>query len=234
MIIPDAHTHIDYIDRLNPDAHAVVNSVIEDDWLKVAQLCHERLGLIPALGLHPWYLTAQLCHNTEWRTRLDNLLSTVPNVTVGEVGLDRSTIVPLSVQTEILEMQLESAKQHNCAVSIHCFKAFDILIPIIRRYNLTYILHGYSGSVEITKQLLDMNCYFSFGMIQPNRLNKLSTIVSLIPKERLLVESDGKAEADLTTTAKLLEVEAAQLCENFKKAISPRKDAGRFIGTRKF
>ena len=225
-MIPDAHTHIDYVKRLCPDAHAVVNSVIEDDWIKVAQLCHDKQQLIPALGIHPWFATAQLCHNTEWLDRLDKLLSSVPNATVGEVGLDRSTIVPLSMQTYVFEMQLNLAKQHNCAVSIHCFKAFDILIPIIRRYPLTYILHGYAGSAEITRHLLDLECYFSFGHIPDNRRAKVSTIVPLIPKERLLVESDGKDNADLAATAKLLEVEAAQLCQNFKKAVSSRKDAG--------
>ncbi|MBP5706911.1 MAG: TatD family hydrolase, partial [Spirochaetales bacterium] len=140
--IPDAHTHIDYVSRLNPDAHAVVNSVIEDDWLKVAQLCHDQPLLHPALGIHPWFAAAQLCHETEWLSRLDNLLCTVPNVSVGEIGLDRAAKANIDIQTEIFEMQLQLAKQHNCAVSIHCFKAFDILIPIIRRYPLTYILHG--------------------------------------------------------------------------------------------
>ena len=151
---------------------------------------------------------------------MDNLLCTVPNVTVGEIGLDRAAKASIDIQTDMFEMQLQLAKQHNCAVSIHCFKAFDILIPIIRRYPLTYILHGYSGSADVTRQLLNLDCYFSFGIIQNNRLNKLSTIVPLIPMERLLVESDGKAEADLEATAKLLEIEAAQLCQNFKKAVS--------------
>ena len=216
-IIPDAHTHLDFVSQGVP---AVVNSVSVDDWQQVAQLCQEHPILLPAFGIHPWSVTAQLCADKSWADRLDSLLSSVPNASVGEVGLDRSTSISLDMQTRILERQLDIALQHNCAVSIHCFNAFDILIPIIRRYHLTYIMHGYSGSAQITKQLLETDCYFSFGRIQDNRLSKLRTIVSLIPKERLLVESDGKAEADLTATAKMLEVEAAQLCENFKKAVS--------------
>ncbi|MBR6201307.1 MAG: TatD family hydrolase [Spirochaetales bacterium] len=218
-IIPDAHTHLDFVSQGVP---AVVNSVSVDDWQQVAQLCQGHPILLPAFGIHPWSVTAQLCADKSWADRLDSLLSSVPNASVGEVGLDRSTSISLDMQTRILERQLDIALQHNCAVSIHCFKAFDILIPIIRRYHLTYIMHGYSGSAQITKQLLETDCYFSFGMIRHNRLDKLRTIVPPIPKERLLVESDGKVEADLEQTAdtlaQLCGITPEQLCDNFDAA----------------
>ena len=77
--IYDAHNHLQDV-RLAPHLegvlarldevelkHAVVNGTREEDWNGVIQVCAKDNRLLPALGLHPWYVRER---STEWKKKL--------------------------------------------------------------------------------------------------------------------------------------------------------------------
>ncbi len=200
MTLINSHTHLE-CDKNIP---SIVNATNPDDWEQVKKVCRSSDRLYAAFGIHPWYITpAVLADRNVILDRLQTLLAE-PYASLGEVGLDNSIGLELSEQERILEDQLSIADNLKSLVSIHCFAAFHRLLPIIKKHRLTYILHGYNGSPEITKSLLEYDTYFSFGGIQSGRMSKVAKLLEIIPPERLLTETDSKPNVDLVTVAATL------------------------------
>ena len=65
----------------------VVNGATESDWPDVARLAREFPDfVIPAFGLHPWYVAAR---GPRWFDQLREHLDALPGAVIGEIGLDR-------------------------------------------------------------------------------------------------------------------------------------------------
>ena len=76
-------------------------------------------------------------------------------------------------------------------MSIHSKFAETEVLRILKAYNLSsVIIHWYSGNISDLSKLIDWGCYFS---INSNMClsEKGRTIISRIPSDRLLIESDG-------------------------------------------
>lgn len=218
-MICNAHTHINSILREN---FAVINGTQISDWQSVADICNKNSYLFPAFGLHPWFITDDIIiHMDNFLTALSNFLQ-LPHASLGEVGLDKNIALKIETQKQVLIKQLELADRFNLTTSIHCFGAFDRLLPILKKFNLKYVLHGYSGSPKITKELLNLDCYFSFGYIPQNRMEKIKIIMDNIPKDRILVETDGKENLNIENVAQTIielkpRLNVEQLNDNFHK-----------------
>ena len=58
--------------------------------------------------------------------------------------------------------------------------------------NLKVLIHCFAGSKEFAKKLIDINCYISVsGIITFKNSTELADVVSSIPIENLLVETDS-------------------------------------------
>ena len=65
---------------------SVVNGTCEKDWPAVAALATARLDILPAFGLHPWFVAERSEH---WAENLEQHLSANTTASIGEIGLDR-------------------------------------------------------------------------------------------------------------------------------------------------
>lgn len=208
----DAHCHW-HDPRLRPHAdeiaatlagcglrRAVVNATSPADWQQVAALAKSDPRVLPAFGLHPWHVNAVLGGQLtpdELQSALAALLDAFPEAAIGEIGLDNwidDADKPL--QREAFLLQLALAAQGNRAVSIHCLRAEADLLAALRSADALPArgihLHGFAGSWQSAKQLLDLGAYFSFSeyIAQPRRI-KAREIAQKIPVERLLAETDA-------------------------------------------
>lgn len=111
---------------------------------------------------------------------------------VGEVGLDFSSNAYQNkkFQFDAFEQITRKCAQDNKMMTIHIRRAEEPAIEIIRRYSpRRCIIHWYTGSEDHLQQLVEIGCYFS---INTNMVDMKSNDKYLaIPKDRLLVESDG-------------------------------------------
>jgi TatD DNase family protein len=133
-------------------------------------------------GVHPWY-----SEDAEPQIKFLKEIASDPRiVAIGEAGYDKLKGPDLQIQKQIFEQQVELSEQLHKPLIIHCTKAWDELLASHKKYKpkQPWILHGYRGKPELTKQLLNHGFYFSIG----EKFNVES--LKKIPLERLFCETD--------------------------------------------
>jgi TatD DNase family protein len=196
-----------------PLARAVVNGTCQSDWSEVAALAGEHPFILPSYGLHPWNVgNATPGWHDELKQRLDGHADSSRGVAVGEIGLDRWILerarsddsrlsglrrASLEVQIEAFKWQLNVAAERGLPVTIHCLDAWGALIEGMRsspRLPPGFLLHAYSGSIELARDFAALGGYFSFnGHFLGERQAAKRVVFAELPLERVLVETDAPA-----------------------------------------
>jgi TatD DNase family protein len=201
----DAHNHLQderLADRLEQIAaelpslgvkSCVVNGTCEKDWPNVAALAKRFDWIIPAFGLHPWFLNDR---TRDWFDSLRRFVDETPRASIGEIGLDRwIKDADLADQEKVFVAQLELAVERNIAISIHCLKAWGHLEHVLKTHPPSargFLLHSYGGSAETARALAKLGAFFSIsGYIAHDRKAAQREVFKTIPLDRLLIESDA-------------------------------------------
>jgi TatD DNase family protein len=145
-----------------------------------------------ALGIHPWYI------KPEHEPDLDRLPSAAQEgaAAIGEIGLDRRVAEPpMEVQRHFFDAQLIVAKQLDLPVVVHCRAAFNELLDSLRRIGAPRaggIVHNFSGSVEVARDLERFGFVFSFGGVLTYRNSaKKGGLIREIYPNALVLETDS-------------------------------------------
>jgi len=142
-----------------------------------------------SIGLHPWKIDENTMETelaiVKTKLQKDNCLA------LGECGLDKRTTVPFDLQLIAFEKQLQLAQRFNKPVIIHCVAAFQEVIAMKNRLGITVpmIIHGFSKTEELAKQLTDHGFYISFGKYLL-RNPELEIVFKSIPNKRFFLETD--------------------------------------------
>lgn len=186
----DAHCHLG--SKLTFEGRTILNGTSPEDWSKVIDFAANRPTILPAIGLHPWQVRDA---PPDWQEQFLAGLD-AGACAVGEIGLDRHFAKDsFDAQRDAFTWQLERAAERNLPVSIHCLKATDSLLHLLRETDSPtrgIHLHAYSGSAEEAAQFVELGAYFSFHADQlspPAR--KAPEALQCIPLDRLLIESDA-------------------------------------------
>jgi len=170
-------------------------------------------GLYSA-GLHPWYLSKE---TVDENLELLNYALLKNNVlAVGECGLDTVCDTDYALQQQCFRQQVQFANQHQKPLIIHCVKAFDDVLRILKEEQaaVPVIFHGYHKSKELAQQLVKIGYYLSFGkhILQP----VTATVFHSIPLNHVFLETDA-AEITIdtlyTTAASIKQLSVAALEE---------------------
>lgn len=171
----------------------VVNGSCEEDWPQVSALAHRFPDVvIPAFGIHPWYVHQR---TSDWERRLVECLDAVPS-SVGEIGLDRwKKDLPWEGQEEVFSRQMAIAAERNVPATIHCLQAWGRLVELLEqgtRPACGFLLHSYGGSVELVDRLAALGAYFSLpGWFARDGKDRQREAFRHVPRERLLIETDA-------------------------------------------
>ncbi|GEM_PF-3066750 len=128
------------------------------------------------------------------RDKIELFFKLLPNCKyIGEIGLDYSVVCnsKRKLQVAFLERVLyESSISTNKIISLHSRGASLDMVNMIKiKFNGTLILHWFSGSVTLAKQVNE-NVYFSINTAMIKSKNSKKLIKSLNPS-RLLLETDS-------------------------------------------
>lgn len=224
MELVDSHCHLDLdaFDHDRDDAiararHAgigefVVPAVSRRRWAALERLCarHERLH--PAYGMHPMFMSE---HGDDDLDALSQWLEHHPAIAVGECGLDfHDGDEDRGKQATLFEGQLEIARAKDLPVIIHARRSVeDVIIAIRRVGGLRGVVHSFPGSYEQARQLWDNGFRISLGgPLTYERANRLRRLVTEVPLEWLLLETDSPDQpncghqGERNEPARLLEV----------------------------
>ena len=110
---------------------------------------------------------------------------------LGECGLDKRIDIPMDIQIRVFEQQLLLAEKYKKPVVIHCVAAFQEVIEIKKRLQLTIpmLIHGFSKNEMILKELIKNDFYISFGKYLI-RNPDLETVFQSVPNDRFFLETD--------------------------------------------
>ncbi len=175
----------------NGIGYQVVNGTSEADWGAVRALADGYPEIIPSFGVHPWKVDDV---SEDWQCALLALLD--EGGCVGEIGLDRwKTTDNFETQRDVFRWQWNEATKRALPATVHCIRAWGALMDIIREAphrSPGFLLHAYSGPVEMLDDWVELGAYFSFSasFLAEGRERKLEPFRA-IPANRLLVETDA-------------------------------------------
>lgn len=146
-----------------------------------------------SVGIHPWYIDenrlATDLQVIEEKLKLSECLA------LGECGLDKRIEVPMPLQIEVFEKQIALAEKYQKPLVLHLVAAFDELIEIKKRLKVSVpiVIHGFSKSEQLAKQLIDNGFYLSFGKYLL-RNKEMEAVFKSIPNDKFFLETDTLEE----------------------------------------
>lgn len=115
-------------------------------------------------------------------------------VAIGEMGLDYYyDLSPRDVQRTVFIRQIDVARQMDMPIIIHDRDAHADILDILQKEakGLRGVLHCFSGSLEMAREIIKLGFYISIaGPVTFKNAAKLPQIIAHVPLERVLLETD--------------------------------------------
>jgi TatD DNase family protein len=179
MELYDVHTHQVFLESSDESYRSCILNVYPFEF-EIAKELYKQYAF--SCGIHPWY-----SENSDMQMAYLTKIASDPSiVAIGETGLDKLKGASLDMQISVFKKHIELSEEVQKPVIIHCVKAWEDLIRVHRETKPTqpWIIHGYRGKTELTKQLVKEGFMFSVG----DTINSES--MPLIPIESLFCETD--------------------------------------------
>ncbi len=143
------------------------------------------------VGVHP-NDTGDMTEND--LARLKEMASHEKVVAIGEIGLDYHYDEPKpEIQKVWFKKQLLLAKELGLPYVIHDRDAHADVLEIIRDIGYTNgVMHCFSGSAEMAKEVTKMGMYVSIaGQVTFKNAPKVQAVAMSVPLDKLLIETDS-------------------------------------------
>lgn len=147
-----------------------------------------------SIGIHPWYIKEERLESDlkiiKQKLQLNECLA------LGECGLDKRIEVPMALQIGVFKKQIVLAEKFRKPLVLHLVAAFDELIEIKKQLKISVpiVIHGFSKNAKVAKQLIENDCYLSFGKYLL-RNPELKEVFQFVPNDRFFLETDAIDEA---------------------------------------
>ncbi|NLL30852.1 MAG: TatD family hydrolase [Clostridiales bacterium] len=156
------------------------------------KLTKENDFIYGALGIHPENADE---HNLEVKNEIIELIkSNKKIIAIGEIGLDYywDENPEKEVQKKVFREYMKLAEEFNMPVVIHDRDAHQDTLEIIKEFpKVKGIVHCFSGSKEFANECIKLGYYIGVGgVVTFKNAKKLVEVVSNIPLDRILVETD--------------------------------------------
>lgn len=167
----------------------IVNNSVD---LKSAEVCVKFCEnydfMYGAVGFHPENLENM---PDDYLDRLASLLQHRKIVAVGETGLDYHWDIPKALQNRIFDEQLRLSLDLKMPIIVHDREAHGDTLDYLRKYRPKALVHCFSGSVEMMREVMRYGGYISLGGVVTFKNARHSVEVAReVPIDRLLLETD--------------------------------------------
>ena len=197
----DTHAHYDDA-RFDEDRDAVLGalpghgvSLVMDpacslDSIDASIGLSNRYGFVySAAGVHPE--AAEEDAHGDWIKKVETACSNRKVRAVGEIGLDYHYDIPKELQKMVFEEQIKLSLDVDLPVIVHDREAHGDTMELLEKYRPKGIMHCYSGSAEMVKELVKLGFYIGFtGSVTFKNASKLLLAAEAVPEDRLLLETD--------------------------------------------
>ncbi|MBQ3284613.1 MAG: TatD family hydrolase [Ruminococcus sp.] len=168
----------------------IVNAAVDLSTAKTAIAYAEAYPFMYACaGIHPENLEGL---PDDYLAQLTELLQHPRVVALGEIGLDYHWDIPKDEQNRVFEEQLRLAKELDVPVVIHDREAHGDVMALVRKYQPKGLMHCYSGSVEMLKEVIKLGMSISLGGTVTFKNARVPVeVAGAVPLDRLLLETDA-------------------------------------------
>lgn len=205
MTFIDTHIHL-YEEEFAPDLESVIQNALNNGVKKMIMPnvdVHSITAMkqiaatypdtcLPMIGLHPCYVKDDFKAQLEV---IETELNKERYYAVGEIGLDlywdKTT---LSQQKEAFAIQTRWAIERKLPIAIHSREATSDAIALLQplvSHDLRGVFHCFSGTLEEAKDILEMGFYLGIGGVVTFKNGGLQQLLTSIPLEKLVLETDG-------------------------------------------
>lgn len=187
----DTHCHItsEYYDNIDEvinkmkDNIIIVSGTNKDDIKEVINLCNYK-NVYGTIGIYP---TEELDLKI-----IEENINNKKIVGIGEIGLDYHLDHNKNEQINKFIKQLDLARKYNKTVVIHTRDAIQDTYDILKNYkDLKKVIHCYSGSLEMAKEFIKINCRLGIGGVLTFKNSKLKDVIKEIDLKYILLETDS-------------------------------------------
>ena len=165
-----------------------IGSDLESSRVSVA-LAEEYDWIWAAVGVHPHDVPGL---PEDWLDQLRRMAAHPRVKAIGEIGYDYhydGDWKPL--QRGAFEAQLKLARELALPVVIHNRDAHQDTMELLRQYRPAGVVHCYSGSAEMAREIVALGMYVGFtGVVTFQNARRALEAVAAVPMDRLLVETD--------------------------------------------
>ena len=167
----------------------IVNNSVDLKTAKVCiDFCEKYDFMYGAVGFHPENLEDM---PNEYLARVAELLKHTKIVAVGETGLEYHGDSPTDVQNRVFEEQIKLSLDVNMPIIVHDREAHGDTLNYLRKYKPKALVHCFSGSVEMMREVMRYGSYISLGGVVTFKNARHSVEVAKeVPIGRLLLETD--------------------------------------------
>lgn len=178
--------------------------------LKAVELAKNNKNFYASLGLHPIHVFDEEFNITKYQELISKNKNEV--VAMGETGLDYyhfneveekyhvSFADYVAKQKEVFIQHIKLAQENNLALVVHgrndknnslnCYQ--DILSILKEQKVAKAVTHCFGGSLEDAKDFIAAGFYLGFtGIITFDKTGVLESIVKIMPKDKILIETDA-------------------------------------------
>ena len=149
-------------------------------------------------GIHPWALDDAEFQSEKALQALEEKLKLPQVLALGEAGLDKMHKASFKQQIELFERQIELSEALQKPMILHDVRSHNEIIALRKKHKAQqpWIVHGFSGTEQDIKQLIEQEIYLSVGesLLHPER--KIYKSFKFIDLDYLFLETD-MAEIDI-------------------------------------
>jgi len=214
-LLIDTHAHISGLSARGIDPHETLKMLFAEGFSAIIDISLEPgdlPGRMADFSMYPhlyfaaglWPHASSIANRAALVQGLKEDLTAIKNgayaaklCALGEFGLDHhwNEEEPggdLNGERELMEMQLEAARDFALPVIIHSRDAAKETAEVLDRYpDIRGVIHCFSYGAEDAKIFLDMGYFISFaGNLTYKNAGTLREVCKIIPQDRLLLETD--------------------------------------------
>ena len=146
----------------------------------------------PMIGLHPCYVKEN--YDEELKI-VEKKLEEFKFAGIGEIGIDLYWDTTFAKEQELVfRHQIALAMHAGLPFVIHSRESLDLTIEIVSEMqdgNLTGIFHCFNGNIMQAQRIIDIGFYMGIGGVITYKNAGVDKVVSEIPLEYLVLETDS-------------------------------------------
>lgn len=203
--IIDSHAHV-YLEQFDKDRDEIIRRAQETGIKKIlmpdvdsettermleAELRYPDM-CVPMIGLHPCSVGKDVDRALY---KVEEWLAARDWIAIGEIGTDLywdKTYWPQ--QQEALKVQLDWAQKAGLPVVLHCRESIDETIELVKgrgRKEAPGIFHCFTGSLQQAQAIVEMGYFLGIGGVATFKNGGLEEVLTEIPLENMVVETDS-------------------------------------------